>query len=158
MVSALEIAYWQDRSNQDSSPETTRDAFDVSANVVAAYGDRFVTFDRSDMAPGIRAIALPGHTPGHTGFDLTKDIGPCVIWGDICHAPEVQCPRPDVTVVFDVSPTDAVESRRKMLARAADEDLLIAGMHMPFPGFTRIGRSADAYTHHPDVWQYDLIS
>lgn len=158
MVSALEIAYWRNRSNQDASPETTRDAFDVSANVVAAYGDRFETFDRSDITPGIKAIALPGHTPGHTGFEFTAEDAPFVIWGDICHAPEVQCPRPDVTVVFDVSPTDAIESRRKMLARAVDQDLLIAGMHMPFPGFTRIGRSADAYIHHPAVWQYDLLS
>lgn len=158
MVSALEFAYWRDRSQQDSSPETTSDAFDVSADVAAVYGDRFVTFDRSDVTPGIKAIALPGHTPGRTGLDFTTDIGPFVIWGDICHAPEVQCPRPDVTVIFDVPPTDAVEGRRKMLARAADEDLLIAGLHMPFPGFTRIGRSVDAYIHHPDVWQYELLS
>ncbi len=158
MVSALEIAYWRNRSNQDSSPETTRDAIDVSANIVAAYGDGFVTFDRSSMTPWIKAIALPGHTPGHTGFDFTTDIGPFVIWGDICHAAEMQCSLPDVTVVFDVSPTDAIESRRKMPSRAADEDLLIAGMHIPFPGFTRIGRLADAYIHHPEVWQYDLSS
>jgi hypothetical protein len=66
--------------------------------------------------------------------------------------------RPEITVVFDVSPTDAVESRRKMLARSADKDLLIVEMHLPFPGFARIGRSANAYTHHPEVWQYYLPS
>jgi hypothetical protein len=92
------------------------------------------------MTPGIKAIALPGHT----GFDVTTNVGPYVIRGDIRHAPEVRCPRLDVTVVFDVSMTDAIESRRNMLARAADEDSLTAGMHMPFPGFTRIMRSADA--------------
>ena len=124
---------------------------------MAAYGDRFVTFYPAEMTPGIKAIALPGHTPGHTGFDVTTNVGPFVIRGDICHAPEVQCPRPDVTVVFDVSLTDAIESRRKTLARAADEDLLIAGMHMPFPGFTHIVRSADAYAHHPEVWQYERL-
>ena len=25
-------------------------------------------------------------------------------------------------------------------------------------GFTRIGRSADAYVHRPEVWQYDLLT
>jgi glyoxylase-like metal-dependent hydrolase (beta-lactamase superfamily II) len=156
MVSALEIAYWLDQANQDTSPETTRDAFDVSASVFAAYGDRLVTFSRANMPPRVKAIALPGHTPGHTGFEFTTDVGPFVVWGDICHAPEVQCPRPDVTVVFDVSPVDAIGSRYNMLARAAFEDLLIAGMHMPFPGFTRIGRVADGYAQHPEAWQYDL--
>jgi hypothetical protein len=33
-----------------------------------------------------------------------------------------------------------------MLERAVRGDLVIAEMHMPFPGFTRIGRSVDAYT------------
>jgi hypothetical protein len=71
---------------------------------------------------------------------------------------EVQCPRPDVTVVFDVSIPDAIESRRKKLVRAADEDLLIAGMPMRFPGFTHIVRSADAYVRQPEVWQYELLA
>jgi hypothetical protein len=70
----------------------------------------------------------------------------------------MQCSRPEVTVVFDVSPTDAVENRRKMLVRSADRDLLIVEMHLPFAGIARIGRSANAYTHHPEVWQYDLLS
>ena len=158
MASRPEMTYWRDPANQGSSPEAARDAFDVIADVAAAYGDRFLTIDRADVVSGITALALPGHTPGHTGYEVATDAGPLVVWGDICHAPEVQCRRPDVTMVFDVSPGDAIESRRAILARAVDEDLLIAGMHMPFPGFTRIARSADAYVHLPEVWQYDLIA
>lgn len=95
------------------------------------------------MAPGIEAIALPGRTPGQTGFDFTKDTGPFVIWG--ISATRRKYPWPNVTMVFDISPTDAVKSRRKMLAQSADKDLLIVGMRMPFPGFARIERSTDAY-------------
>jgi len=158
VVSAPEIAYWRDRSNEGSSPETTRDAFDVSESVAAAYSDRLVTLDHAGLDPRIRPIALPGHTPGHTGFEFPTENAPFIIWGDICHAPEVQCARPEVTVAFDVSPREAIVSRRRMLDRAAREDLLIVGMHMPFPGFTRIDHAADAYVHRPQVWQYDLFT
>jgi len=34
---------------------------------------------------------------------------------------------------------------------------MIAGMHIPFPGFTRIARSGDAYVSFPQVWQYELL-
>jgi hypothetical protein len=44
-----------------------------------------------------------------------------------------------------------------IIERAVTEDIMIAGMHIPFPGFTRIARSRDAYVSLPQVWQYDLL-
>jgi glyoxylase-like metal-dependent hydrolase (beta-lactamase superfamily II) len=158
MVAAREVAYWRDRSNQDSSPVTTRDAFDVAKKVAAAYGQRFVAFD--EPRPDLRNQAHHA-SRSHAGSHGLRDrwrLRDVVIWGDICHVPEVQCLRPDVTVVFDVCPTDAIATRRAMLARAAREDLMIAGMHMPFPGVARIVRSAEAYVQLPQVWQYDLMN
>ena len=107
--------------------------------------------------PGVEApCPCQGHTPGHTGYAMTGGGQTMVIWGDICHVPEVQCARPDVTIGFDVDPAQAVASRRAMLQRAVDEDLLITGMHMSFPGFCRIARDGEGYRLQAQPWQYDF--
>jgi glyoxylase-like metal-dependent hydrolase (beta-lactamase superfamily II) len=158
MISAKELAYWSDRSNYDASPESTRDSFDVVAQVLGAYNGRIDTFDGgADIVPGIKALPLIGHTPGHTGFEIGIGASSLIIWGDVSHAPEVQMTLPDLTVIFDVDPERAIASRRFIFERAASEDIMIAGMHIPFPGFTRIARSGDAYVSLPQVWQYELL-
>jgi glyoxylase-like metal-dependent hydrolase (beta-lactamase superfamily II) len=158
MISVQELAYWSDRSNRDASPESTRDSFDVVAQVQRAYNGRIDTFENgAQIVPGIKALPLNGHTPGHTGFEIGSGTNALVIWGDVSHAPEVQMTLPDLTVIFDVDPDQAIASRRFIFERAASEDIMIAGMHIPFPGFTRIARSGDAYVSLPQVWQYELL-
>jgi glyoxylase-like metal-dependent hydrolase (beta-lactamase superfamily II) len=158
MMSAKELEYWSDRRNYDSSPESTRDSFDVVAQVLGAYNGRIDTFDGGvDIVPGIKALPLNGHTPGHTGFEIGNGGNALIIWGDVSHAPEVQMTLPDLTVIFDVDPERAIASRRFIFERAASEDIMIAGMHIPFPGFTRIARSGGAYVSLPQVWQYELL-
>ena len=158
MISVRELAYWSDRSNHDASPESTRDSFDVVAQVRRAYNGRIDTFeDGASIVPGIKALPLNGHTPGHTGFEIGSGANALVIWGDVSHAPEVQMTLPDLTVIFDVDPDRAIASRRFIFERAASEDIMIAGMHIPFPGFMRIARSGDAYVSLPQVWQYELL-
>ena len=143
-------------SNRDTSPVSTIESFELARLVVGAYRDRLHGFADLDVGPGITSVALPGHTPGHTGFVIRSCGSELFLWGDICHAPEVQCARPEITVDFDVDPDRAAQDRRRMLAWAADEDLLVAGGHMTFPGFTRVARRDQAFVLHPDAWQYAL--
>jgi glyoxylase-like metal-dependent hydrolase (beta-lactamase superfamily II) len=158
ILSAQELAYWTDRSNYDSSPESTRDSFDIVQRVVGAYDGRIDTFEgATQITPAIRSLPLNGHTPGHTGYEIGVGSTPLIIWGDVSHAPELQFVRPDITVVFDVDPEEAIHARRMIMERAVIEDIMIAGMHIPFPGFTRIARSGEAYASHPQVWQYELL-
>ncbi len=158
MMDAKELTYWSNRRNYDSSPESTRDSFDVVAQVISAYKDRIDTFKGgTEIVAGLKSIPLNGHTPGHTGFEVGEGPTAMVIWGDISHAPELQLGHPDLTVIFDVDPQRAVASRRSIFERAADEDIVVAGMHMPFPGFTRIARQGEGYVAFPQVWQYELL-
>jgi glyoxylase-like metal-dependent hydrolase (beta-lactamase superfamily II) len=158
MVAEAELAFWLDRSNQDTAPECTRDTFDLAPRVAESYGDRLRSFSNEQVMAVVETIALPGHTPGHTGYAVRSGGDTLVIWGDVCHVPEVQCNRPDVTVIFDNDPAQAIRSRRMMLERAVTEDLLIAGMHMSFPGFTRLARQGDGYIVQPQTWQYELTA
>jgi glyoxylase-like metal-dependent hydrolase (beta-lactamase superfamily II) len=158
MIAAQELAYWSNRKNYDESPESTRDSFDVVAQILGPYSGRIETFEgAAEIIRGITAVPLNGHTPGHTGFQIGMGPNTLVIWGDVSHAPELQLGLPDLTVIFDIDEERAIASRRAIFERAANEDIMIAGMHMPFPGFVRIARRGDAYESFPQVWQYELL-
>lgn len=157
MADQTELEFWSDDRNLEVAPETVRDTFAIVRRNLAPYRDRTKPFRGGGMVlPGIEAVALPGHTPGHTGYLLRDSGESLLIWGDIVHAPEVQCARPEVTMVFDSDPARAVQTRRAVLERAVAEDLVVAGMHMSFPGFSRVARHGDAYRLQPLVWAYDL--
>lgn len=127
--------------------------FDRPRQQVAPYRNR-IRDARGEVFPGVTAVPLPGHTPGHTGYMVSSQGESLLIWGDICHAPELQLPNPEVTVIFDVDPEQAIETRRKTLDWVATDRLLIAGMHMAFPGFHHIVRGRDGYEGLPEYWQY----
>ena len=156
MVPELEMAFWLDDAAREAVPESWRGSFDLARRATAAYGGRLHRFTDPAVAPGVTALPLPGHTPGHTGYEVRSGGESLVIWGDIVHLPEVQCARPDVTVAFDSDPAAAIASRRMLLERAVKEDLLITGMHLSFPGFCRIARAGEGYAVQPQAWQYSL--
>ncbi|RKT54622.1 MBL fold metallo-hydrolase [Saccharothrix australiensis] len=86
----------------------------------------------AEVAPGIRLLPTPGHTPGHVAVELRDGDRSVVITGDAVHHP-VQLPRPDITSCVDVDPALAVRSRRALLASAAGTDTLLLGSHFPAP-------------------------
>lgn len=158
MLAAEELAYWTDNANRAHSPPSTLDSFGIAQQLVKTYDGRIETFRGAPkIVPGITAVPLYGHTPGHTGFAIGMHAPELVIWADVSHAPEIQFKRPDLTVIFDVDPDQARVTRRAIIERAVDEDLMVAGMHIPFPGFIRIARSDDAYAFYPQVFQYELL-
>jgi glyoxylase-like metal-dependent hydrolase (beta-lactamase superfamily II) len=69
---------------------------------------------------------LPGHTPGHSGFRIDAAERSLLIWGDIVHYPHIQTAQPTVTILFDADPAQAEETRKRILAQAVRENLLIA--------------------------------
>jgi glyoxylase-like metal-dependent hydrolase (beta-lactamase superfamily II) len=93
--------------------------------------------------PGIEAIPLPGHTPGHTGYLLSGPDGSLLIWADALHLQDAQTADPDIGLVYDADPAEAVRSRRRLLEQAADRGWLVAGSHVT--GFVHVQRSGDAF-------------
>ena len=155
-VAEQEIAFWQSDEMMAKAPQARQSGFEGARKAVAPYADRTRRFAYGEIMPGLEAVALPGHTPGHTGFMLTSGGEKLLIWGDIFHLPVVQAARPAVGTAFDSDPAQATQTRIAILERAVKEDLLVTGMHMSFPGFARIARSGDAYAVQPEVWQPTL--
>lgn len=117
----------------------------MAREVFGGYRDRLRTVDAGEVFPGITALPLPGHTPGHTGYHLESGGQSLLIWGDIAHFPHIQITRPDVTIAFDQDPGLAIETRSKLLDRVSADKLLIAGMHLGESGFAHIERKHGSY-------------
>ena len=93
-------------------------------------------FDKEIPGTGLTPLFYPGHTPGHTVFDLKTGPGGerVTFVGDIVHAAELQLRDPDYCARFDMDPRTAVESRKKLLERGGRW----FGAHIPFPGQARL--------------------
>ncbi|MGI4952525.1 MAG: MBL fold metallo-hydrolase [Janthinobacterium lividum] len=155
VVSAAEAEHWLDEAKMASAPDAAKPRFAGAQAAVAPYKGRMRTFAGTGAVLGLQPVPLPGHTPGHTGY-LLEDAGArLLIWGDVMHVPDVQAPRPEVTVGFDSDPPSAIASRRRALEMAASERLMVTGMHLHFPGFAHVTRAGDGYALVPELWLAD---
>ena len=155
VLPAAEAAYWLDPAVQAAAPEDAKPRFAGAQAAVAPYRDRMRTFEGGQPVPGLHAVPLPGHTPGHTGYLLDDGGHRLLIWGDVMHIPDIQAARPGAGIAFDSDPATAIASRQRALDMALADGLLVAGMHLHFPAFTRVARAADAYALVPDLWLAD---
>ncbi len=154
-VEKREADYWLNPANQGKSKrnkEQIAQLFREAAAQVKPYADagRLKTFRGSTpILPGVRSIATPGHTPGHSFYALESRGQKLVFWGDIMHVAEVQFPNPAVTIAFDSDSKAAAAQRKQAFADAAKHGYLIAPAHVSFPGVGRLRAQGDGYRWIP---------
>ncbi len=146
VVHRREIEFWQDDGNLSRASERARGNFFMARQIFENYRNRLRLFEGGEVSPGLTAVPLPGHTAGHTGYRVESDGRSLLIWGDIVHFPEIQIPRPDVSIAFDLDPSLAAETRARLLDLVSSERVLIAGMHLRKDGFGRIERKNQQYS------------
>jgi glyoxylase-like metal-dependent hydrolase (beta-lactamase superfamily II) len=142
-VPASDLAFFTDPANRAAAPEDRRSVFDIADRLVRIYAGRIDAFAGTDPLPGITAIPLPGHTPGHTGYRLETPEGGLLLWGDAMHLADAQPRDQRVGLVYDQDPHRALESRRAVLEMAADDGLRVGGGHLD--GFFRVARDGDGF-------------
>jgi glyoxylase-like metal-dependent hydrolase (beta-lactamase superfamily II) len=106
--------------------------------------------------PGVTAVPSLGHTPGHTAYLIASGKDQLMIWGDTVHVPEVQTAFPEAGMAFDTDLAAAAASRKRMFDRVSADRVLIAGMHLHFPAFSRLARRGDAYALFSEAWVHTL--
>lgn len=140
-----ELAYWLDDERLTQANERAQRNFARVRKTLDVYGHRVHALTEQPIVEGISAIPLPGHTPGHTGFRIDANNKSLLIWGDIVHFPYIQTAHPEVTVAFDIAPMQAQASRKEIMARVAEEKLLVAGMHFGGTGFAQLIPAESGY-------------
>jgi len=121
----------------------------ASLNPYIAAG-KFKPFDgETELAPGIRALPSPGHTPGHTIYAVESQGNRLVVWGDLMHVAAVQFPQPSATMQFDVDSKAAAPQRQKNYADAAKKGYYVAIAHVAFPGIGKLRADGRGYVWVP---------
>jgi glyoxylase-like metal-dependent hydrolase (beta-lactamase superfamily II) len=141
---AAEIAFWSDaaRRADDEHRESAREAIRV-------FGARLRAFEHdAEILPGVRTVDASGHTPGHSAILLESQGERLLCVGDSFYD-RLQLSHPQWCTPWDHDAGRAVLSRRRLLDRAADENLLVHAYHMPFPGLGLVRRLGDAYEWVP---------
>lgn len=151
----VDNAFWYDDGAMNGAPEQFKPFFLGARRAAEAYksNQTLISGDK-EILPGVRSMALAGHTPGHTGYTFDSNGETLVIGGDIIHMAVYQFDQPDWGIGFDIDPAQAAATRKKFLDQAASDKLLFAGAHIPFPGVGRVAKSGDTYRFVPAAWPY----
>jgi glyoxylase-like metal-dependent hydrolase (beta-lactamase superfamily II) len=105
-----------------------------------------------EVIPNIYLNPEPGHTPGHCGYLIDSRNEQLLIWGDIVHQPQVQCPRPEAGVIWDIDYEAAVATRRRVLDQVASDELCVGGMHTDFHPFGYVTKEHGRYEFVHRLW------
>ena len=156
-ISKPEYDYYMNDTEMTALPENRRGAFTTARNIFNAYKDKLVIFTPGDienateLMPGVKGVAAYGHTPGHVGYLLESDGAKLFYWGDLTHAMAIQMPFPQVAMTYDTDPVKAVEIRKQLLQYIADNQILVAGAHIEYPGI------GDLIKITPDSYEFVLM-
>lgn len=104
---------------------------DLAKKVAEKYAGRIKLFEFGDeIFPGVSTIDASGHTPGHTAYQISSGPDKMLIGGDFIHIGQIQLPLPDLSTIYDMDGEKAAATRRALLEKAANEKLLLSGMHL----------------------------
>lgn len=146
-----EFDAWSDGSQIPPQRAQNRDLF---LKLIPPLADRMTFLEDGDVvAPGLTALAAFGHSLGHMMYRLDDGGKSLLIWGDVTNHYVFSLQYPDSPVAFDDDPETAIATRKRVLAMAATDRLLVIGHHMPFPSVGYVERSGDSYRWIPATYQ-----
>ncbi|KAA6347685.1 MBL fold metallo-hydrolase [termite gut metagenome] len=148
ILSEAEHAYWTSDEEMNKLPENRRGNFLSAQGVVKAYSDQLQLIKPEKLeeksSDGIYLIEAYGHTPGHVACLLKSGNEQLLVWADLIHVPAVQLLYPQISVVYDVNPEQAAETRKEFLEYAAKHKIPVAGMHLPYPSMGEVQAVSDS--------------
>jgi glyoxylase-like metal-dependent hydrolase (beta-lactamase superfamily II) len=160
-ISEAEIEFWRTPSPDISElsgvpPELIDLTIHCALDALEILAKQIEPFSPDqELLPGIRSMALPGHTPGQSGYLFQSEDSRLMVIGDAMHDPVLHVQRPEWTSMGDARRRQTVKTRRELLARLADERLRFQAFHFPFPGIGYIRREgADRFEFVAERWTW----
>jgi glyoxylase-like metal-dependent hydrolase (beta-lactamase superfamily II) len=150
-ISQVDHDYWLD----DARLGTPFKAFGEHARAnLRPVRDRIVFFkDGQEFLPGVTAISAPGHSPGHTIFNVASGGKSFTFLGDLTHHPILLTENPRVEFAYDWDPKMSVQSRVKLLTMLAEQKMPVMSYHFAWPGFGNLAKAGDGFRYYPAPMQ-----
>ncbi|MGI4975886.1 MAG: MBL fold metallo-hydrolase [Janthinobacterium lividum] len=157
VVPRAEAAYWGSEAVMAKAPPQAHSTFRAARALLDAYAGRVrLSADGEAVLPGVVAEAMPGHTPGHTGYRIGAGAEAVLLLADVVHVASVQAPLPEAALVFDSDQDVAEATRRRVLGAAADAGTCVAGIHLAFPPFAHVARAGDGFAVVTEAWSDEV--
>lgn len=140
LMGKKEYEYWDtadaDTLNSGVMDDSVRPVFDAGLVDLVAMDHQ--------VCDEIYFEPTPGHTPGHISVHIESEGEHALITGDCIHHP-CQIDMIEWSSSADYDPTEAQVTRRKLLEKYCDEDVLIIGTHFATPTAGYIKKNGDKY-------------
>ena len=104
----------------------------------------------SEIVPGIKAIATPGHTPGHIAVEISSYGEKLLCISDVALHP-IHLEMPEWYAAVDLAPEQLITTRKRLFRRAASEKIKVIAFHFPFPGLGYVVAKGKTWQWHPTV-------
>lgn len=143
-ISKVEWDFWTSEENLAPLPVELSGAPRVHFPALAEAGVVETIEGEAEILPGVSMGPAPGHTVGHVVVSLEAGSDRAFYLADtVTH--QLTYRRPEVTTAYEQDRPAAIETRRRLLGRAADEKRLVAAFHMA--GYGRCERAGDAFRY-----------
>jgi glyoxylase-like metal-dependent hydrolase (beta-lactamase superfamily II) len=139
-LSEKELAFWKTAKADD---------FIKAYKAVSVFEPAEIGTAGKHLFAEITPYAAYGHTPGHTVYLIESEGQKLLIIGDLINVGEVQFPRPDSATAYDSDGAQAASSRKRVLDYAAQNGIVLSGMHLVFPATGTVSRSDSGFVFEP---------
>jgi len=121
-------------------PANTNDSFVRDVQPLEKLGLMQLVEGEHPIAPGLTAIATPGHTPGHTSVVISSGNQRGFILGDIVIS-TIDAAEPTLGTVFDWDSAIALKTRQETVERLIADGSLVGSSHIAAPGLGHFVRA-----------------
>jgi glyoxylase-like metal-dependent hydrolase (beta-lactamase superfamily II) len=146
-VPEVEWNFWMDDDQMSRAPKgRMSELFANNRRVFDALGRKVTVYKwDQEVAPGVTAVATPGHSIGHTSYMVSSGGKRVFVQQDVCNNIAVFAPHPDWHGFFDQDPPKAAATRRHVYDMLVAEGLAVQAYHFPFPALVRIEKAGNGY-------------
>lgn len=155
IIGAREHGYWLQDGLIDRVGAEGQQFVAGAVNSLNADGVEWVLAGAGhEVAPGIRLIDTPGHTPGHMSLVVESEGKQLIALGDCLRHAVMDFARPDWVGSVDLDPVETTATRRRVLDMAAADEMAVLGYHFPFPGLGHVVARGAAWEFVPALWRF----
>jgi len=146
VVPAAELNFWTRPGVESIDLGPTRKGLARRIQTTLATWKNVRPFEgEPELLPGVHAVQVPGHSPGMVAHLVASGRDQFLISADVVNFSPHMATNPEWQLVIDQDPQMAVETRKKIFARAVADKLIVSGTHWLMPNAGKFAKDGNGY-------------